>query len=569
MSRKLLFFIVFIGFLLRVSFLARFPVGFTADEASFGYDAYSLLKTGKDQWGKSLPLVLESFGDYKAPLYAYLDIPSVFLFGLNKFSVRLPNAIVGTASIVVVYFLIRELIRKGLLGKLSSKKERLAFKTIPLAGSLLLALSSWHIMMSRGAFEATLTTFFLPLGIYLFLKGLEKSTLLPWSAFVFGLNLFTYHSAKLVTPLIMILLVVLYFAKLKANFDKNYKLAIFIVLLSFVLTAYTFTLGAGARVKDVSIFEGSKVIAAEDRLAAIENGLPFFAAKLLHNKYLVFTRTFISNYLTYFSFDFLFTRGPAETTYGMIPGRGVLFWFSLPFLLGALLFLAKRRLNKESILIIFWLILAPIPAALAIGPGYAANRAVIAIPAVQVILTLGVWQLYGFVVKLTKKVKNVLLGTFVLISVIIFASFLEDYLVISPERMADGMVYGSLQAAEWFVDENLLSEKIVVSRTVSEPHIYFAFATKYDPEVYQKYSANWDYKGEGYGWIDQMSSWRLGNFVFGDIHYDDYQGQDTYLVGKPEEFPEAVVPEKKITLPNGKTKFLIVNTNPDMFADYR
>jgi len=89
--------LVFIGaFLLRIVGLSSYPVGFTQDEAGLGYDAYSLLLTGKDQWGKSWPLVFRSFGDFKLPLYSYLAIPSVAAFGLNEFSTRLPNALVGT-----------------------------------------------------------------------------------------------------------------------------------------------------------------------------------------------------------------------------------------------------------------------------------------------------------------------------------------------------------------------------------------------------------------------------------------------------------------------------------------
>jgi 4-amino-4-deoxy-L-arabinose transferase-like glycosyltransferase len=108
--RKFLIALVFLlGFILRIVNISSRPVGFTPDEASFGYDAYSILKTGKDQWGKPFPLVLRSFGDSKLPLYTYLTIPSVFLFGLNEFAVRLPNAIIGSLAVIIVYLLVKEL----------------------------------------------------------------------------------------------------------------------------------------------------------------------------------------------------------------------------------------------------------------------------------------------------------------------------------------------------------------------------------------------------------------------------------------------------------------------------
>ena len=108
---KLIYLILALGFLLRVAALDKFPVGFTPDEASFGYDAYSILKTGADQWGHKLPLVLESFGDYKSPLYAYLTIPFVALLGLTKVAIRLPNALLGTVAVYVTYLLVTELQR--------------------------------------------------------------------------------------------------------------------------------------------------------------------------------------------------------------------------------------------------------------------------------------------------------------------------------------------------------------------------------------------------------------------------------------------------------------------------
>ncbi len=144
---------------LRLIGLDKYPAGFTPDEAAFGYNAYSLLKTGHDEWGIpfwQLPFTnLRSFGDYKMPLYAFLTVPSVTLFGLNEIAVRLPNAILGILAVVVIYLFGR---------KLTGNKN-----TAQIA-ALMLAISPWHMPLSRGAFEANLITFFLPLGIYLYLQ---------------------------------------------------------------------------------------------------------------------------------------------------------------------------------------------------------------------------------------------------------------------------------------------------------------------------------------------------------------------------------------------------------------
>src|SRR3989344_8277751 len=194
MRKYILGAILLFGFFLRFIAIDKIPAGFTPDEASFGYDAYSILKTGKDQWGKPFPLVFESFGDFKSPLYAYLTIPSVALFGLNKFAVRLPNAILGTLAVLVTYFLSK---------KLFPDKKSFSFLAFSFSlgeiAAILLSISPWHIMLSRGAFEANLTTFFLPLAVLLFLN--KRFAL---AGLIFGLNLFSYHSAKIVTPLVLI-----------------------------------------------------------------------------------------------------------------------------------------------------------------------------------------------------------------------------------------------------------------------------------------------------------------------------------------------------------------------------
>lgn len=142
MKRFLLPAILLLAFFLRVLWLDKYPIGFTQDEAGLGYDAYSLLKTGKDMWGTTLPLTLRSFGDYKLPLYSYLTIPSVYIFGLSEFAVRLPGAIFGTLAILACYLMVKKL----------SENENLAIYS-----ALFLALSPWHISLSRGAFEANLT----------------------------------------------------------------------------------------------------------------------------------------------------------------------------------------------------------------------------------------------------------------------------------------------------------------------------------------------------------------------------------------------------------------------------
>src|SRR5688572_17254454 len=91
----LLLTVVILAAVLRLWNLSSNPPSLTWDEASLGYNAYSLLQTGKDEYGRLFPLNLKSFGDYKPAVYSYLIIPFIVVFGLNEWAIRLPSAIAG------------------------------------------------------------------------------------------------------------------------------------------------------------------------------------------------------------------------------------------------------------------------------------------------------------------------------------------------------------------------------------------------------------------------------------------------------------------------------------------
>src|SRR3989338_1768422 len=111
MNKKIiLIFIFLIAFILRFWDLGSNPPSLDWDEASLGYNAYSILKTGADEYGNFLPLSIRSFGDYKPHLYTYLTIPPVSLWRLNEYSTRFASALLGFFTLIVGYFLVRILL---------------------------------------------------------------------------------------------------------------------------------------------------------------------------------------------------------------------------------------------------------------------------------------------------------------------------------------------------------------------------------------------------------------------------------------------------------------------------
>ncbi|MEK7119214.1 MAG: glycosyltransferase family 39 protein, partial [Patescibacteria group bacterium] len=182
----LLFIIFILGSFLRFYTLGEVPVGLHRDEAFLGYNAYSLLKTGKDMNGIALPLHLKSFL-YSPAGYSYASIPFIAAFGLNAFSVRFASALFGTLTILLTYFLVRELF----------KSSRLT-SYISLLTSLLLAVSPWHLNLSRTATENTLAVFFITLGtlLYLLWHRNQRFIMLLASFVSFAISLFIYQAPR-------------------------------------------------------------------------------------------------------------------------------------------------------------------------------------------------------------------------------------------------------------------------------------------------------------------------------------------------------------------------------------
>ena len=107
----LLAILIFAAFL-RFYQLGNNPPSLTWDEAAWGYNAYSIGIDGRDEFGRFLPLdYLESFGDFKPPVYAYLDVLPVKIFGLSEFSVRFPSALFGVLTVLLTYFLVKALFK--------------------------------------------------------------------------------------------------------------------------------------------------------------------------------------------------------------------------------------------------------------------------------------------------------------------------------------------------------------------------------------------------------------------------------------------------------------------------
>ncbi|MDX1373149.1 MAG: glycosyltransferase family 39 protein, partial [Nitrososphaeraceae archaeon] len=310
MVKKFILILVFgLAFILRFYLLGANPPSLDWDEASLGYNAYSILETGKDEYGTYLPLSIRSFNDHKPPLYTYLTIPAVYLFDPTEFSTRLVSAIAGFAAVIGVYFLINEL-TKGKNKKLS------------LIAAFLFAISPWHIQFSRIAFEANLALTMFIYGTYFFLTGLNKRFMILVSMLFYALSMYAYHSERLVVPIFITGLVVIFRQYIWKN--KKYFALSLLLFVILIIPIIKNQLDTSSRFGSVTVISPSERLDESIKLLAgdIEKG--DFLGKWMHNRRLIFARDILGGYLDHFNFDFLFLTGDPPGRHHAV-GMGMLY----------------------------------------------------------------------------------------------------------------------------------------------------------------------------------------------------------------------------------------------------
>ena len=528
--------------LLRVPLLGELPPGLTIDEAGQGYSAYSILKTGRDEWGDFLPLNPRGFGDYKPPLFMYMIVPSVAVFGLNGFALRLPSAIAGVLTVLAVFFLARDLFRSRNLG---------------LVSSLLLAISPWHIYYSRLGWESNIGLLFFALGIWLFVKGLQKRVWLSFSALSFGLSTLSYHSFKFLVPIMVSGLVIIYWRELRRLSKKNLLSVgiisfIFILILSF---GFIFS-GAGRRAADQSILK-------EESLGQLRNDqfsdkLPQPLPRLLNNKYeFIFSRV-VDNYIGYYSLSFLFGPHRSESSVLNFPTQGLLYIWQLPLLLFGIFYLIRLR-NKASLVIFLWLFAAPTPASLTQDYAHA-GRAQAIFPVLTIITALGLVYFFAFI--RSRKHKLIALLFAVTVVSISLALRIDNYLYHTFNRQHGGLVPAYLEIIKYTQENIDKYNKIIFTKSHSEPQAFIAFYTKWDPQDFQMHSQAWKSFEDKFRFMDMADTYSLGKYEFKKVDLSrDMHEKNALIIGTPDEISPLIKPKYFVNDLIGKTAFIAVESD--------
>ncbi|MDP1743760.1 MAG: hypothetical protein Q8L51_03140 [Candidatus Amesbacteria bacterium] len=370
--------VISLGVVLRIWSLDKLPNGLHWDEQDTGYQAYSLLKTGKDYFGNILPLFPHSLAEYRTPVLIYSTVPSVKIFGLSPFSVRILPVVFGILGIITF----------GLLVYITSRNP-----LISIFSFLVISISIWHIQYSRQAVESIVMSLYFLLGLTCFFR---KKYII--SALMFGLSMWAYSTAKMFVPVFVLVLLI---TNIK---NINKKLLIIPGILFFILSVIVIGDGmfgkSGQRFRELSIFTDPTIAKQVDRarqtqqLSSGASGVglqPRLIDKIIYNKPILWFDTFIKNYVSAFSTEFLFVRGDQELRHSPSrEGIGMLYLIEvIPLFIG--IYVAFKNKNYW---LIFWFLFGAVPGALTRTDNPHAARLFIMLPVILYLVVLGIYHIY-------------------------------------------------------------------------------------------------------------------------------------------------------------------------------
>lgn len=472
MKKSGLLFILILAAFLRFWQLGNNPPGLTWDEAAWGYNGYSLGLTARDEFGRFLPFdYLESFGDFKPPVYAYLTVLPVKIFGLNEFATRFPSAFLGVLTVLLTYFLVKEIFQRSLLADHYS-----------LIAAILLAISPWHIMLSRAAFEANVASFFIVGGVTAFLRGIrDKGWWLILAAASFALSLQTFNTARVVSPLLVLLLLIGFRKKLWP-LKKWFLLAFltgFIILapaISFYLTPQV-----KLRFKEVNIFSDASVVELANQ--EMENDHRVWWSRLIHNRRWGYAREYLRHYFDHFNPNFLFFKGDGNPKFST-QDVGELYLWEMAALTGGLLLLLKRKEGHWWI-IPFWLLIGIIPAATARETPHAL-RIETTLPTWQILSAIGVAEFWEYAKKQKKLIGYGLRVAGCALLFVNFLYFQHGYWRHYPAEFSGEWQYPYKPVLEFVKTNETKYRQIWFTEKLGRPYIYALFHLRVNPEIFRQ-----------------------------------------------------------------------------------
>lgn len=543
--------------------LDEIPVSIFGDELDVGYHAYSIAKTGKDYSGNFMPLHFQSLAEWRTPLYIYASVPTVLVFGITPYGVRLPAAFFGVLGVLSIYLLTKELFGQKCLG---------------LIGAFVLAFSPWHIQYSRAGFEVTMMLVFIILGLYFFFYSLKNNGKHLWFCVsLFVLTPLIYSTAKFFTPFLMIFLFLVWFRSIICLSRKEIFVALLALIFLALPTLYSTFFGGGTqRFFYLSVFTdkniefeigNDRMLDAYDRKDLVSNSKPSLLDRFYHNKLFVWMSLISNNLLKAVSTEFLFISGDLNPRHS-IKGVGQFYHVELiALIVGVVVFFATPKVpRKFKYLVIFMIFFGALPAALTRDGGNHATRLIIILIPLTLLISFGVY--YFFRVK-DLKLRILSISLYCLIFIFNFVFYSHYYWVHNKYDSEKWWHYGFKEAFEAIKSYEEDYDKVFISMYEEPTWIFFASLYPYDPVRWHKgYPFN-KVSLEGFGEISYIDKYffgspqNLGLYDWGKVlpprslYLATENEVKVNLIYEPERTPPDLLLLDSIAYPSGKPAFYL------------
>lgn len=488
----ILFCLVFLSLFVRIYKVTSIPAGFFCDEAQIGYDADNLLTSGKDQHNKRWPFFFQSDNSYRTPIPIYSNLISGAVLGISEYSIRFTTALYGALTVLFIFFLGR---------KLGSAK-------IGIFAAFFLAISPWHIQMSRWGSEYNYFPLFFVLGLWIFLVALDKPKYLLFSYLLFGFGLYTYYPAWLIIPLFVVFLSGYWLISKRLSAIK-YLLLGFLVF--FIISS--------------PLIIGLKEGYALSRWKTIQTEQKTFKQRVFNS---------LHYYIDHFSLQFLFLSGdigyPGHfINRHSVRGFGELYKIQLPLLLLSIIFIFKKR--KGWVLVFLSLIIFPLGSTFT-NDGPFATRSNLGVIPFSLMSGLSLAEIYSERKKFVFRLLLVL--TFLILlyeSSIYFMAYYKDY----PKYSSDfwGWQQGPKEILNYYLKVSPFYDELYLTGEFNGPQVFIPFYTKNScPKCHL-------------GWLDNYKSEKKQLF------------STSPGLLEQSSFKEKFVVKKRFYYPSGTISFLI------------
>jgi 4-amino-4-deoxy-L-arabinose transferase-like glycosyltransferase len=446
-----------LGLFLRTWHLDSIPVGITNDELMGAYSGFSLLKTGQSLDGTPLPQALfipaPTFQNAEFyPLYSMIFVP---VFGISTWSIRLAFAVVGSASVLLIYLIFKQLF---------------ASRTVGLFGALFLAVAPWHIFISRSAYEPAFVIFFVLLGWFWFLNA--RTYKIVFAAFAFLLAFFSYHGVKFAMPVFVLSLIGWRWRELEMRKYLIYFCIVFFGII-IIYTPFFFTYNTSrARSTELLNLYSPAVTQEVLRLRSASVATPLWE-NFFTNKLSVLTTRYFNNLMGFFAVNLLFISG--EQIGGLsLWEHGLFYPIEFIFLCSgsAFLFFYYRK--------VFYLFVALVGAGLlpsvlsGVGQTYIV-RSALALTCLSMISGIGAYAIYRW-----KHFMAVVLGIYMIFFVV---KFMFIYLYHYP---VTGMMGNNFSDRLLAAYSKNIGGLVVVTPEPEKHLLQYAFYNHIDPALVQQ-----------------------------------------------------------------------------------